>query len=149
MAGVVIYKVKDFLKNEKGQSVVELALILPVLIFLLLAIMEGGRIFAGYLELQHAARDGARYAAIHSADDETIFQSETLSRIKSRVSLLDPAKFSEAGNFALTRAGSDEIEVAVKLKYPMQIVTPVISTITGNTVTLETYMVMRGEGGSK
>ena len=46
------FSLKKLIKQNKGQTVVEFALVLPVLIFLLLAIMEGGRIFAAYLEAQ-------------------------------------------------------------------------------------------------
>ena len=54
---------KRLMRNQKGQAVVELAIVLPILILLFMAILEGGRIFTGYIELQTAARDGARYAS--------------------------------------------------------------------------------------
>lgn len=52
-------------EGRRGQAIVEAALALPILIFLLIALIEGGR-FAFYSEsLNHAAREGARYAIIH------------------------------------------------------------------------------------
>ncbi|MDX1521613.1 MAG: TadE family protein, partial [Anaerolineae bacterium] len=46
----------------KGQSLVEFALILPVLLMLLLGIIEGGRIIWAYVTVQNAAKNAARYA---------------------------------------------------------------------------------------
>lgn len=51
-------------KNEKGQSIVEFALVLPVLILILVGIIEFGWLFNGKITLTSAAREGARVAAI-------------------------------------------------------------------------------------
>lgn len=53
-----------FIKNEKGQSIIEFALILPILIFLLMGIIEYGWLFNGKITLTSAAREGARVVAI-------------------------------------------------------------------------------------
>ena len=51
------------MKNRaNGQSMVEMALILPILILLLLGIFEGGHIIQSYISLQNASRQAARYA---------------------------------------------------------------------------------------
>ena len=48
--------------KSKGQSLVEFALILPILLMLLLGIFEIGRVIWAYITVQSAARDAARYA---------------------------------------------------------------------------------------
>ena len=49
----------------RGQSLVEFALALPIFFLLLIGLIEGGR-YVFYSEvLNHAAREGARYAIIH------------------------------------------------------------------------------------
>lgn len=60
----------NLIRSERAQSIVEFALVIPVLAFLLLGIMEGGRIFSSYVELQHVARDGARYASMNCTSIE-------------------------------------------------------------------------------
>jgi len=49
-------------KRQKGQGLVEFALILPALLMILLGIIEAAVIFQAYLAVQHAAREAARFA---------------------------------------------------------------------------------------
>jgi Flp pilus assembly protein TadG len=49
--------------NARGQSLVEMAVILPLLMILLLALVEFGFVFANYQGLEYATREGARTAA--------------------------------------------------------------------------------------
>src|SRR5690606_970245 len=46
----------------KGQSMVEFALILPLLIAVMLAIIDGAFLMQGYITVNHAAREAARFA---------------------------------------------------------------------------------------
>jgi regulation of enolase protein 1 (concanavalin A-like superfamily) len=56
------------LKRQKGQGLVEFALILPVLMLIILAIIETALIFQGYLAVQHAAREAARWAVTYQPE---------------------------------------------------------------------------------
>ena len=65
--------IKRFLKNkmrhsESGQSLVEMALITPVLLLLLCGIIEFGILFGNQLSIQNDSREGARYASIHATE---------------------------------------------------------------------------------
>jgi Flp pilus assembly protein TadG len=52
------------LKREDGQAMTELALVLPIFVVLLLAIVQFGIAFNNYLTLTDATRAGARKAAV-------------------------------------------------------------------------------------
>jgi Flp pilus assembly protein TadG len=52
------------LRNQRGQSVVEFALVLPALMLILLAIVQFGMVFKQYITLTDAVREGARKAAV-------------------------------------------------------------------------------------
>ncbi|GAG91891.1 unnamed protein product [marine sediment metagenome] len=52
------------IKSEKGASAVEFALILPILIILVFGIVQFGIAFNNYITITHAAREGARIAAV-------------------------------------------------------------------------------------
>jgi Flp pilus assembly protein TadG len=61
-------------RGQKGQNLVEFALILPVLLLLLMGIIDFGYVFIAYTGLFNAAREGARYGIVRpipSADIET------------------------------------------------------------------------------
>ena len=51
--------------KTRGQSMVEFALILPILMFLLMGFFDLGRVVLGHDALGHAAREAARYAIVH------------------------------------------------------------------------------------
>lgn len=55
-------------KNRKGQSTVEFALVLPILIFLMVVIAELGFAFNAYVTVVHTAREVARMAAISTTE---------------------------------------------------------------------------------
>ncbi len=54
----------NIIKSEKGASAVEFALILPILIILIFGIFEFAIAFNNYITITHAAREGARRAAV-------------------------------------------------------------------------------------
>jgi len=51
-------------RKEDGQSVVEFALVLPILLMVVLGIMEFGWLFYGNIVMTSAAREGARVAVV-------------------------------------------------------------------------------------
>ena len=52
------------LKNERGQTMTELALVLPILVVLVLGIAQFGVAFNNYISLTDAARAAARKGAV-------------------------------------------------------------------------------------
>jgi hypothetical protein len=53
--------------KTRGQSMVEFALILPILMFLLMGFFDLGRVVLAHDALGHAAREAARYAIVNGA----------------------------------------------------------------------------------
>jgi hypothetical protein len=52
-------------KRSGGQALVEFALIVPFLFLILIGVFEAGRLVFYYHTLNHAGREGARYAIVH------------------------------------------------------------------------------------
>jgi Flp pilus assembly protein TadG len=52
------------IREERGQTVAEFALVLPLLMLILLAILQFGVLFRDYLAVTDAVRAGARTAAV-------------------------------------------------------------------------------------
>lgn len=58
--------------HHRGQALVELAIILPVILLLVVAAVDLGRLFYAQIAVENAAREGALYAAV-LADDPDAF----------------------------------------------------------------------------
>lgn len=129
---------KGLMKNRKGQSVVETAIILPLIILILMGIFDFGMMFNNYLIISNASREGARSAAVGSSD----YQIKTI--VENVTSSLDQSKLSITiiPNQSLRKKG-DEVTVIVKYNYSP--ITPVIAAIVSNSIKLDAMAVMRME----
>src|SRR3954465_12169011 len=54
-------------ETHLGQSMVEFALVLPVILFLTLIALDFGRVYLGYINLQNMSRIAANFAANNSS----------------------------------------------------------------------------------
>jgi hypothetical protein len=52
-------------RKEKGQSLIELALLVPLLLIILAGILDLGRLYFAFVAVADAAGEGAAYAALH------------------------------------------------------------------------------------
>jgi Flp pilus assembly protein TadG len=78
MKNIGIRKIKD----QTGASAVELALVMPLLVMVLFAIFQFGIAFNNWISLTHAAREGARLAAVGQYDENRIRESSPSVIIK-------------------------------------------------------------------
>lgn len=113
------------LKNSDGQTMVEFALVLPLLAMLLFGIIQFGIVFNNYLDLTDATRAGARKAAV----------SRNTSDPSGPAGVAAQAVINSAGDLTLTNAnvtvqtnGSDGVnawgsgdDVTVTATYPYKI----------------------------
>ena len=58
-------------RHPRGQSLVEFALVLPVMLVLMLAVVDAGRGIMAYNEVSQSARDIARVASVSCTDTAT------------------------------------------------------------------------------
>ena len=61
------------LRSDRGQSLVEFALILMVMFFIGVAALDLGRVFFATIVITNASREGARYLTLHPEDSTTTF----------------------------------------------------------------------------
>lgn len=123
-------------KNEKGQSIVEFALVIPLLLIFVMAIIEFGFMFNAYLTISSASREGARLGAL----------GETNTAIELRVDSVSNTLDLNNINVAVTPSSRDRGDmVRVTVSYDYQLITPIISNILSPFVNLEAETVMRVE----
>lgn len=94
---------------DDGQSLIEFALLLPVLMYVLMGIVQFGLIFASYIAVNNAVREGARWGSIYVYDsssgqtqqtNDTTRQNGILDRIVAARGVLNiPAVGSATSNF--------------------------------------------------
>ena len=63
------------IKNQKGAAAVEFAIIIPVLVMILFGMFQFGIAYNNWIALTHAAREGARLAAVGNYDEQAVRDS--------------------------------------------------------------------------
>ncbi|HLO12995.1 MAG TPA: TadE/TadG family type IV pilus assembly protein [Pseudoneobacillus sp.] len=109
-------------KDESGQSMVEMALVLPVLVLLLVGILDFGRIMYSYAHLHMAAQESVRKGGLGAKDLEIIEFARNYVHLGDSSQLEVTITPSEAN-----RRSGDYVQVT--LKYPLHLFTPFLSKI--------------------
>jgi Flp pilus assembly protein TadG len=108
-------------KDERGQSIVEFALVLPMLMMILLGILAFGDVYANYLEANNHIRTSSRILSLSRTKQDAI---------NSLNSLLD----SEYKNVTYTFSpdyntyGEGDI-VTIKITYSDDIIFPLFNSV--------------------
>ena len=129
-------QIDQYIKNHRGQSMVEFAIVLPVFLLLVFGMMEFGRVMNQYLVVAEAAREGARSAAL-GGNDGTV-----TTTVKAAATTIDEGQLT-VSIFPAVRVRGNSVTVTVTNK--MQIITPVISAIIANPYTVQGKTIMRVE----
>lgn len=129
-------------RSDRGQGLVEFALILTLLLLFIMGILDFGRAFLLYTSLFNAAREGARWGAVHPWDPDGI-----INRTLQYVALVDPAEVSvtvqcdkgpgtstfnclgPGGSGPDGKVGIGE-RVIVSVNHNLQLISPLISAFT-------------------
>lgn len=107
-------KLAALVRGEEGQNIVEFALLLPVLLYLLMGIIQFGFIFAAYLTLNNTVREGARWGSIYIFDNNlTLAQNDSARNdgivdriVASRGILNMTTRGSSTPNFSTNGSGT-------------------------------------------
>lgn len=67
-------------RNDRGASLVEFALIMPLLVLLIFGMVDAGWAFFQNLEVRHGAREGARLAVVDFGNEAAVI-TETCARM--------------------------------------------------------------------
>jgi Flp pilus assembly protein TadG len=105
---------------------VEFALIVPVLALLTMGVVDLGRVFYQYEALANAAREGARYCALHPGD-----ATGTLAQAQREVS----GTVASVTSSGCTNPGRGQ-PVTITVQAPFAPVTPLIGNLVGNPMTV-------------
>lgn len=77
-------RIRHRLRDDTGQAVIEFALVLPLVLFVLFLIVEFGRVFNAYNDVNQMAADGARMAAVNRyPGDAQLLESADAQAVKT------------------------------------------------------------------
>jgi len=135
-------------RDKKGQAMVEFALILPLLLFLLMTIFEFGNIFHSYLLVTSASREGARMGVVGQSETEITNRMHeicaTLDTTKLEIltapDLTDP-DIAEKVEKGLYRG----VSLTVQIKYEVPLITPLLNYILPDPFPIQATSIMRIE----
>lgn len=125
-------------RSEKGQSMVELAVGIIVLLVLLAGIIDLGRLLFFYISLRDAAQEGAVYGQIHNESSQTAYCAAINQRISEYLN--NPAGLAitvTMDNQACASASAANTcsgkEIKINVKSPFSFAMPLFG---GTTITL-------------
>jgi Flp pilus assembly protein TadG len=150
-------------RDQRGAVAVEFALIMPILLLLVFGIIEFGYMLNRSTVVNNASRDGARVGSLNGT------YADICQAVKDELTMTNIPVPALCGNAAAvptaiiidckkvdgtacnaTSASYDGFALSgattiVKVIYQHTLLTPIISSVLGNTVTLQQYTQMRVE----
>ena len=124
-------------RSERGSAVIEFALVLPIVLVVLLALVQVAVLARDRLVLTEAARAGARAAAVEASDDAAA------AAARAAAAGLDPDRLV----VHVARTGERGSAVTVSVSYEVAIVAPLAGWLFPSSVGLGAEATMRQEFG--
>lgn len=121
-------------RPAEGQSLVEFALVLPILAMLMFGIFDLGRFVFAYADVAGAAREGSRFGLVHplwvTATDAPDPNNITF-RARQKVWLMDPGAMTVEVTYPDTISPPPKMgeRIRVTVSAPFEMVTPILSDI--------------------
>lgn len=107
-------------KKEGGQSLVEFALVLPIFLLVLFAIVDFGMAFHAWITVTNSAREGARLGAVRASEDDIKL------RVLDTTGMLDQTKLL----VSVTNAeGNPGESVVVDVSYAYSLLSPLAGIV--------------------
>lgn len=128
-----------------GSTVTEFALLAPLIVFVLLAVLEGGRMFSLWLSMEQAVREAARAGAVAYGDPvrqlalAATVHDLAVNRLASVG--LAPANLTVTVSVGAPPGGTVDVEAA----YMLDVASPLVRGMLGDGFTLRTHSAMRVE----
>jgi Flp pilus assembly protein TadG len=123
------------LRSENGQAATEMALVLPILAAILLAIAQFGILFNNYITLTDATRTGARKAAVSRFSGDQ--GAAAVTAVRAAASNLTPSKLGVSITSDNWDVPGSDVTVTATYPYNLNILGWVIQSGTLTSTTKE------------
>ncbi len=129
-----------FLKNQRGQSLVEFSFVLFLLCMLTFGIIDFGRLFFTQMTLQNAVRQAGRFAVTGNHLPDPKDPAQSMSRVDSIVQTATSAAAGidvtnvqissvKGGSSGAARAGGPRDTITISLSTNFKLITPMIGQV--------------------
>jgi Flp pilus assembly protein TadG len=132
--------------SQVGQSLVEFALLLPVMVIFIMVIFDLGRAAYYYSAIHNGAREGARQGAVRWYD--ATITTDIQNSVKRLTAGLDADQITINSTYLDTDSDGENDTVRVIVTYQFHTATPVLTRLLGqadNVLTLSSQARMRIE----
>lgn len=133
-------------RRQGGSAVVEMALVAPIVLLLMFAILEFSIIFFTTMSMQYAVREGTRYGITGRTDQDT---SSTPARFQAMINVMrnssagmydmvspvisvNGATYASSANYSSTMFGGPDDIVVIRLDCTWTLRTPLIGAFFKN-----------------
>lgn len=126
------------IRNQKGQALVEFAIVLPLLLLIIMGILQFGMMINSYLTVQNASREGARAGIVGTSylDIKNLILSDSPNLDPTCLTVdITPGESQKQSGSTLT----------VSVIYRYKLIVPIISSLFNNEVMLNGSTSMRIE----
>jgi Flp pilus assembly protein TadG len=123
------------IRGERGQTMTEFAIVLPIFLLLLLGIAQLGIAFNHYIQLTDATRAGARFGAPLDCSGTCDRTNKVVTKVKASAANLDTSKVTVAVT-STWQPGTD-LRVCASYPYSINLIGLVVSSGNLNSCTTE------------
>jgi Flp pilus assembly protein TadG len=103
--------------QERGQDLVEYALVLPLFLFLAFSIIELSLLFFDYVTVSNAAREGARAGIVMASNECNLACVDNLAEAAARD--LTVGLIADRLDVFVTHPDTDQVQVEVRYSAPL------------------------------
>lgn len=126
------------MRKKKGQAILEVALVLPIILLLFCGIVDFGRILQASTHLNMVSQEAVRLAGLGSRDSEIIsfVNNEVILKDKETivVTITPQDSYRESGDY-----------VTLKISYPVNYITPLMNVFLPSPYVVNTQSTIRVE----
>lgn len=157
MAWIERLRERVAVRAQRGQSLVEFALIVPAMLFLALIALDFGRVYLGWINLQNMARAASNFAANNSEawitnDATTVakYRNQVLNDAANTNCVLTPSipadpTFTDGNGDGTTTEIGDRVSVSFTCTFTL--ITPIISNVVGKNLLVSASAVFPVKAG--
>ena len=126
-------------RREKGQAMVEFAIVIPLLIIIVCGMIDFGWIYSNVYKVEDAAFTGARYASIHAPEYDATTDSTLVGKTKQKVK--DSLPKTKTTPIITVNINRDDKNIRVHAEAKIKCLTFVAGTIFGDEYTAKSTSV--------